>query len=960
MGDVSAARPRVLISFSHDSAKHEDRVRAVADRLRRHGVECMIDLYDPSPNVPWVRWMETWVRTADFVLVVCTETYLRRARGEEAPGVGVGATWESSQIFQEIYEAAMVNTKFLPCVFDAADIAFIPTPLRGYTRFIIGTEAGYDQMFRVVTNQPAIPMEPVAPVIRQMPPILPIGQRTSNTWIDRYLESIAKRHAQVPIKPPGRGRSRQVDLDTIFVRPKLRTSNDSVDRMQIDWEMLLATPRLALTGDAGSGKSTLLRHIAVRTAQRQLQRSAADDAVQIPIVVDLAKQSSRLLADTGTVAARWCGILASELGLQESETEALLRTANILLLLDGLDEVPGFAERSTIVEGIAGAQRHFSRLSTHMNAVVACREAAWSDGDAYDEFERISILPMDRDQIHEFVQRWCLAVWGDDSERILAGLQRSLDATSAMREIAANPAVSMLLSSVEYEGLVPRQRTLLFEFFVQKLARINPQDRGEQKATRDHLIALAVEMQRAAAKGTTAFNTLRIQDTERLLGQRVPPPSGVKFSKLELQEEGRALLDELESRTGLLEIERAESSLASGTLVRFRHRLFQEYLAACHYVDHDREELLAHASHPTWSQVLAFTSGLLVRVGDDAVHEFLESVIRAPGALDDASLLDWAPRIAATTVCLEELTTYDLEPRTLAPARRAHEKILPLLCDPKAAVPLVTRIRIAEGLGTIRDPRLVANRWVPIPAGPFVFGSDADVAWIQERPGGTRELDEYWIQRWAVTVEDFRRFIENDGYATDGWWDDEARAWREAAKLAAPRGWEQIRSKGNRPITGVSWWEARAFCRWWTRVDVQLPPGWIVDLPSEAQWEKAARGGDDRPFPWGPAWQRGLANCADTDLQTVVPVGMFPAGHSVPHGLWDMAGNVSERCRDPFGPYEPAGAAATDYRFGHVVRGGAFGSRPLDLRVTYRFGDRRDRQDDAIGFRCVAFPGDRR
>ncbi|MFL6262830.1 MAG: TIR domain-containing protein [Thermoanaerobaculia bacterium] len=94
---MSPTPPKVFISYSHDSAEHDEHVRALADRLCGEGVDCTIDQYDPHPREPWPRWMDRQIEEADFVLVVCTEIYLRRAKGLEPPGVGLGVTFESRQ-----------------------------------------------------------------------------------------------------------------------------------------------------------------------------------------------------------------------------------------------------------------------------------------------------------------------------------------------------------------------------------------------------------------------------------------------------------------------------------------------------------------------------------------------------------------------------------------------------------------------------------------------------------------------------------------------------------------------------------------------------------------------------------------------------------------------------------------------------------------------------------------------
>lgn len=171
-GDAPIKPPTVLISYSHDAAEHEQRVLALANRLRAGGVDCVIDLYEAGPAEGWPLWMDRWLRTADFVLVICTETYLRRARGEVSPGRGLGVRWESSQIYRQIYEAAMTNRKFIPCVFTDEDQRFILDPLRSYTHYVIGGEDGYEKLYRRLTGQPETPRPPLGP-LRTLPALPP-------------------------------------------------------------------------------------------------------------------------------------------------------------------------------------------------------------------------------------------------------------------------------------------------------------------------------------------------------------------------------------------------------------------------------------------------------------------------------------------------------------------------------------------------------------------------------------------------------------------------------------------------------------------------------------------------------------------------------------------------------------------------------------------------------------------
>jgi formylglycine-generating enzyme required for sulfatase activity len=164
--------PKVFISYSHDSAEHKARVLALSNRLRQHGIDCHIDQYEVSPPEGWPRWMERWIREADFVLIACTEIYARRFAGTAPAGEGLGAKFEGAVITQTLYDAEMRNVKFIPIAFSAADAAHRPEKLRGATYYRVDEALGYENLYRHVTKQPAV-TKPDLGTLRHLPPQSP-------------------------------------------------------------------------------------------------------------------------------------------------------------------------------------------------------------------------------------------------------------------------------------------------------------------------------------------------------------------------------------------------------------------------------------------------------------------------------------------------------------------------------------------------------------------------------------------------------------------------------------------------------------------------------------------------------------------------------------------------------------------------------------------------------------------
>ncbi|MCY1046883.1 toll/interleukin-1 receptor domain-containing protein [Corallococcus sp. bb12-1] len=150
---MATSLKRVFISYTHDSDDHKAHVIGLSDRLCNDGVDCSIDQYEVSPPEGWPAWMERMVREADYVLVVCTPTYLERYENRGDRAKGLGGRWEGANIRLELYEGSGFNTKFIPVVFDMRDAASRPQPLRGATYYDVSTEAGYDQIYRHITEQ---------------------------------------------------------------------------------------------------------------------------------------------------------------------------------------------------------------------------------------------------------------------------------------------------------------------------------------------------------------------------------------------------------------------------------------------------------------------------------------------------------------------------------------------------------------------------------------------------------------------------------------------------------------------------------------------------------------------------------------------------------------------------------------------------------------------------------------
>ncbi|AHX20196.1 toll/interleukin-1 receptor domain-containing protein [Bacillus bombysepticus] len=144
--------PKVFISYTHDSKEHADYILNFSNRLRKEGIDTVLDQYETSPSEGWPRWMDRQVRSADFVIMVCTPTYFKRVMGEEEVGKGLGGIWEGNLIYQHLYNDGGINTKFIPVLFDGGSYQDIPTPLQGATHYYVENQEGFDKLYWRLRN----------------------------------------------------------------------------------------------------------------------------------------------------------------------------------------------------------------------------------------------------------------------------------------------------------------------------------------------------------------------------------------------------------------------------------------------------------------------------------------------------------------------------------------------------------------------------------------------------------------------------------------------------------------------------------------------------------------------------------------------------------------------------------------------------------------------------------------
>lgn len=245
--------------------------------------------------------------------------------------------------------------------------------------------------------------------------------------------------------------------------------------------------------------------------------------------------------------------------------------------------------------------------------------------------------------------------------------------------------------------------------------------------------------------------------------------------------------------------------------------------------------------------------------------------------------------------------------------------------------------------------------FVEIPAGPFKMGGDPTTdplafeneRWSPTAPQGAVTLPAFYLARYEVTVAQFTAFVEASGF--------------DAAPAA-------LTSPPDHPVANVSWPDALAYCDWLdatlraepttpATLRALLTDGWRVTLPTEAQWEKAARGPDGLVFPWGEVADRSRANYQS---QGTTPVARYPCD-DCPYGLADMSGNVWEWTRSPYQPYPFTAEDDTESLREDalwVMRGGSYTDPARNVRGAIRGGGDPGARRPFMGFRVALVPPD--
>lgn len=676
---------------------------------------------------------------------------------------------------------------------------------------------------------------------------------------------------------------------------------------------------LLIVGEPGAGKTTFLKLIACVLAKDGLGQTppgrrmllGLDELAPapIPILLRLAALAQRL---TGSEEASHRLILKHLADSFDENTarvlERYLDEGRCMLLLDGLDEVAEESARKLVIEIVNAA---FSRWNLCC-AVVTSRPYGFLDVASLVGVTTAFIDEFGNAEIQEFLQRWVRALYPEDTaaarrDQYLPVLRDAIISIPSIRRMARNPVMLTCLCVVHWnERRLPEGKPDLLAAVLRWL--LNAKD--ENRRARGFNRTLAEECFKALAYAMTSCQKgkLVLADLDWAADElHLPLRNELRVEEKRIRAVGGRFLQGEMIDGGVIE----QAELGQ---LRFWHLTFQEHYCARAIAELGNDERWAiiggRLGDRQWSEVIDHLAGCLVWSGRRGVNDLVERILHTASREDLAAT---ARAVGILGRILRILQVYDYQPPPDLGWEEARERALQIFTlEGGALVPVEQRIAAAEALGQAGDPRFDSFEPEVLPI-----------------PGVGR----VHLGKYPVTVRQYESFVENQGYRKphlwgDGWTDRPKDGWHE------PIGWSEQLEHPTRPVTGVSWYEALAYCRWLAEVT-----GKDYRLPEAVDWVRAATNPAGE-FPWGDAPPSAdLLNCGSA-VGRPTPVGIYPAG-AAPGGHLDMAGNVWEWM-------------GTAYKIGgryYQMRGGGWDYPARGCRLAIRYDPNPADRGGSLGFR---------
>ena len=724
---------------------------------------------------------------------------------------------------------------------------------------------------------------------------------------------------------------------------------------------------VVILGGPGSGKSSFVRQLAANAARQP--------SAPVPLFLTLRDLPPHLrhisLGEFVTtdqraqlrqaVFAQWrLDIERQQGGALVEKLGQLVSDGQVLLIFDGLDEVPPDSRRAVREAILSVVHPRLERV------IVTCRTRSYVGEAQLPHFATFTLAPFNANQIRAFAHAWYVAQRNlgrldeAQAQAKIADLQRAAT-DKMMMPLAEIPLLLTTMTIIhQTDKELPKQRVLLYQQVVVLLARRwqKEKEQGSQPVSE----ALRQLIHDESNKLTLLLQQLAYALHEQQAQQKEARLGRYQIIQL-LEKEGHPLaiieelLDYIDNRAGVLAGYGGGEGKPSE--YDFLHRTFQEYLVGCQLVRGRTRDV-------QWQYKTVVEQGdywyVAAQLGAESLifpharYEDVADVVYAlsPAEQEPITPVAWRAVIWAAYLATLVGTTWVDRHAPLAWAdclHRLRRRLVALIEDTAYPLDLFERAEAGRVLGQLGDPRkgvgvkdgLPDLAWGDeIPAGTYAIGGD-NKAFFRFKAQEVTIAKSYQLSRYPITTTQFACFVEAPDFSDSRWWAGmpEEDRWGEVKKIDDPE-WLYL----NHPRETVSWYQAVAFSRW-----LSDKLGYEVQLPHEYQWEVAARYHDGRAYPWGNEFDAEKANTAEGKIRQTTAVGLYSnASH---HGLYDMSGNVWEWCRNKYqDPTQEEVDASDSWR---VLRGGAwrYGDGRGFARAAYRFVNPPNFRNFAVGLRLV-------
>lgn len=990
----------------------------LANRFRtEQDIDCEIDQHflPAYPKEGWMKWMRDQIAQADYVLMVCTPIYRDRYERNVKVG-GNGVAFEGLIISERLYEEYFKCLKFVPVICDGGSLDHVTHELRGCNLYSIPSD--FQTIADLIKGKQYNPIPPLSETIISQPQIQSntdssSSSNTSTThltqreaelvYLDRLL-SKSKAHFvnnnYITLSGDFQADRHRIPVPDAFKPTSFRhyghlkdeeTRQASGDSTHCD-DLLTAFEQykhLVVLGEPGAGKTFSLWKIASESAAK----AVTNESQPIPVMIPLNKWTA---TDHSLKA-----FILDQMGELTPYFDNLCQQQRLLPLLDALNEIPFDQREEKLPQVKVWIAQEFPSL------LLSCRERDYA-GLLVQELDRLDIEPLDPPRVHTFLHKyfeyfeylqqgnpkgteaaeqlfWQLAggesmkqAWKDwqdeqpvwkvrlhsafgqsrfyrsnkeqitDIPKRIHHLWKPYNQPSwenfwqkekpvdwyweqrgnhparahffndsrCLMKLAKNPyLLNLIIYIYRKNQKLPESRYQLFDSFVSDLLQreVEGQYKAQVKAQLPDPQVLLENLQRLAWQ---------------LQGQTKEDEARTTLTRKKVIDSQTMTLDQLKfaAAASLLEL--------TNETVRFSHQLLQEYFTAQSFTGQISKGLKAYDlwQPKSWWQPNGWEeASKLAADYETEPRYFLRWLAQGNPKLAveiarDHNLLDQKESIFASYQATWQAAITDVDNYPNPHERHAISTVLAWLdWDMRSGVGLDE-----SGLPDIH--------WLEVPEGEFIYG---------EKSGDqkTISLEAFEISQFPVTNRQFQAFVDTGGYDNEQWWE----GLKKPDELPNHQ-W----TESNRPVESVDWCEAMAFCRW---LSVQVNKD--IRLPTEQQWEKAARGTQGNKYPWGDVYISGYANINETwghdkanefDLDETCAVGLYPQAKS-PYKAMDMTGNVWEWCLNK---HRETTAVTDDLPdSGRVVRGRSWINGKRYCYASYRSLRHPWLRSDRQGFRLV-------